>query len=322
MSKLFMTRMACRSVNLSRCPMSITKQFSTHINTSMVMPHIQSPSPLVLDLTLGEGGTAQDILTNTSSKVVGLDCDPKCSETISRLQKEFGERFTGYLGKWSELPGLVSRDGVVKQKCDVLVMDMGVSTRQVMDKKRGFDMKENGSLDMRFSMDGLNCEQILRSVDFDSLHRILKVYGGVLKAKTVARDILERRFMMEDIETTDQLLEVLRNCHDRDDFWEDKTDEQKDENIKKVFLGLRMFVNNEVNEMEFAVRLAEVALRRRGVLVCGGGTEVELSLLTNYVFRKSATVTEGEGEGEADVKNIWEVAGRGEEGNSIIFRKC
>ena len=83
-----------------------------------------------------------------------------------------------------------------------------------MNKERGFDMKENGSLDMRFSMDGLNCEQILRSVDFDSLHRILKVYGGVLKAKTVSRDILVRRFMMEDIETTNQLLEVLRNCHD------------------------------------------------------------------------------------------------------------
>ena len=73
MSKLFMTRMACSAVYLSRCPVSLTKQFSTHIDTSMVLPHMQSPSPLVLDLTLGEGGTAQDILTNTSSKVVGLD---------------------------------------------------------------------------------------------------------------------------------------------------------------------------------------------------------------------------------------------------------
>ena len=72
-------------------------------------------------------------------------------------------------------------------------------------------------------------------MDFDSLHRILKVYEEVLKAKTVARDILERRFMMEDIKTTDQ----------------EKIDEQKDENIKKAFLGLRMFGNNEVKEIEF-----------------------------------------------------------------------
>ena len=74
------------------------------------------------------------------------------------LQKEFCERFTGYVGKWSDLPGLLSREGVVKHKCNV------VSTRQVTDKERGFDMKENGSLDMGFSMDGLNCEQFFRKL--------------------------------------------------------------------------------------------------------------------------------------------------------------
>jgi hypothetical protein len=43
----------------------------------------------------------------------------------------------------------------------------------------------------------------------------MKAYFGVLKARIVARDILERRFMMEDIETIYQLVEVLRNCPDR-----------------------------------------------------------------------------------------------------------
>lgn len=327
MSKLFMTRIVCRGANMSRCTMSAAKLFSTNIDTSIIMPHIQSSYPVVLDLTLGGGGTAKDLLTSTSSKVVGLDCDPKCIQTISKLQEEFGERFTGYLGKWSDLPMLLNRDGVELGACDAVIMDMGVSTNQVLDKDRGFSMEGSGVLDMRFSMEGLTCEQILRSAELESLSKILKVYGGVLKSRTVARDILERKFMMEEIETTDQLLEVLQNSHDRDEFWEEKGENLKHENIKKVFLGLRMFVNNELNEMEFAIRLAEVVLSKGGVLVCGVGSQVEQSLVTKFIFRKSATVGNVE-EGRAPVVHqLWElVEGTSlemeEGGTRLIFRKC
>ena len=98
MSKLFMTRMACRSVNLSRCTVSLTKQFSTHNNTHVVAPHAVPLPSGARPYSKEKVGTAQDILTNTTSKVVG---------------KELCERFTGYVGKWSDLPGLLSRGWLV-----------------------------------------------------------------------------------------------------------------------------------------------------------------------------------------------------------------
>merc|ERR1719431_1764388 len=249
-----MTRMVCRSVNLSMCKLRGSKNFSTYVDTAMVLRHMQSSSPLVLDPTLGEGEIAQEMLQNTSGDVVGIDCDPTCMETISRLKKDFGDRFTGYLGKWSDLPRLMD-EHKRHQSCDLIIMDLGVSSKQLKDKERGFGMETGGKLDMRFDKKGLTCEELLKNVEIDNLSKILKVYGGVLKSKTIARDILERKFLMEEIDTSEHLFEVLKNSHDRDEFWEEKGEHLKSENISKVFLGLRMFINNELNEMEYAIQL-------------------------------------------------------------------
>jgi len=325
-TRMFMTRMACRSVNLSVCKFAGSKHFSTHVDTATVLRHMRPSSPMVLDLTLGEGEIAQEILQNTSGDVVGIDCDPTCMETISRLKKDFGDRFTGYLGKWSDLPRLMVQHKI-HQSCDLVIMDLGVSSRQLGDKDRGFDMETGGKLDMRFDKQGLTCEQILRNVEIDNLSKILKVYGGVVKSKTIARDILERKFLMEEIETSQHLFEVLKNSHDRDEFWEEKGDYLKSENISKVFLGLRMFVNDELNEMEFAIQLAEIVLNKGGILVCGVGTDLERNALKKYLFRKSATVGEEEGTSPM-VKKMWEVVEGSEAGQSkgrgtcMIFRKC
>jgi 16S rRNA C1402 N4-methylase RsmH len=58
----------------------------------------------------------------------------------------------GMWGKWSDLPGLPRRDRVKHQLCDVVLMDIGVSMKQVMDRNKGFDMDESRKLDMRFNM--------------------------------------------------------------------------------------------------------------------------------------------------------------------------
>ena len=325
-TRMFMTRMACRSVNLSVCKFAELRHFSTHVDTALVLRHMRPSSPVVLDLTLGEGEIAQDLLQNTLGDVVGIDCDPTCMETISRLKKDFGDRFTGYLGKWSDVPRLMDQQKR-HPSYDLVIMDTGVSSKQLLDKDRGFNMEGGGRLDMRFDKQGLTCEQLLKHVEMDNLSKILKVYGGVLKSKTIARDILERKFLMEEIETSDHLFEVLKDSHDRDEFWQAKGDDLKHENIRKVFLGLRMFVNDEMNEMEFAIQLAETVLNQGGLLVCGVTTDYERNMLKKYLFRKSATVGEEE-ESNPVVKRVWEeVEGSGSgqsngQGTCLILRKC
>jgi len=325
---LLVTRMASRSVSLSKCPVKRYKQyFSTCIDTARFIPRLQSSSPLVLDLTLGEGRIARDLLKDTSVKLIGVDCDPKCMETISKLKEDFGDRFTGILGKWSDLPSLMNKHWTEKS-CDLVLLDLGVSSKQLLDKDRGFNMEENGQLDMRFNMEGLTCEQLIKHAGVEHLSKILKVYGGVLKSKTVARDILERKFLMEEIKTTNQLLEVLLNSHDRDEFWEAQGDNLKHENIKKVFLGLRMFVNDELNEMEFVIRLAEIVLSKGGLLVCGVGTELEQNFLRKLIFREPVRLEKEEEEINPSVKKNWEEVERtsSEVGKEVtaclVFRRC
>ena len=173
-------------------------------------------------------------------------------------------------------------------------------------------------------MQGLTCEQILKNIEMDNLSRILKVYGGVIKSKTIARDILERKFLMEEIRTSEHLFEVSKCSHDRDEFWQNKEDPLKFENIKKVFLGLRMFTNNELNEMEFGIKVAETVLIKGGLLVCGMESEQEQNLITKFIFRKAVTLGE-EGGSDAGWEMVestdWSKDYHGDSRCSV-FRKC
>jgi len=69
------------------------------------------------------------------------------------------------------------------------------------------------------------------------------------------------------------------------ELWEDKGEGSIDANIDKAFAALRRFVNDEINEMIFAVRLAELLLKPGGVFMCYANSEFEENLLKTNIFR-------------------------------------
>ena len=88
------------------------------------------------------------------------------------------------------------------------------------------------------------------------------------------------------------------------------------ENIDKVFRACRMFTNNEVNQLFFAIRLAELVLKKNGFLVIDAKSEHERNLILKYLYRNSGSVTMEDSDVKGRVTNVWE-----KESEDFIFRK-
>jgi len=170
----------------------------------------------------------------------------------------------------------------------LVMLDMGPSQEQVKDRMRGMDIRLEGPLDGRYCREEgrTSLSEVLATASEETLMMVLKKYGGVVRARVIAREIVESRYLLEDLQSTSDLLRILVRAHSRQrELWEDKGEGSIDSNIDKAFAALRRFVNDEINEIIFAVRLAEVLLKSGGLFMCHANSEFEENLLKNTIFR-------------------------------------
>lgn len=107
---------------------------------------------------------------------------------------------------------------------------------------------------------------MVNSLDFDSLASILKVYGEEKKAKKVAQAIVDSRFMMQSITTTWELAKVVETALDDSVVQHQDSLGRPIHPATKTFMALRIFVNNELNELNWALSSAWRLLRPGGRL--------------------------------------------------------
>ena len=290
------------------------------LNTEIVFSNLPPVSaPLVMDLTLGAGDTSRRLLSESENlRVIAVDCDPDSRDVMRKLEFDFGERITSYLSRWSGLPEILRAEGETAT-CDAIVLELGPSSLQKENAKRGFDIYKDGDLDKRYDQTGVNCAQVIKFTDVDNLRKIFRYYGGVIKAKTIARELVERRYMLQEISTIAHLNQVLSQIHRQDPFWNDRGPESINENIQNVHLALRMFTNNEINELQFSIKMAEVALKEGGILVLDAKSEHEKETATKYIFRKAGNSGQSASEKSVQMKNLWE--NEYSDGSTMIFRK-
>ena len=290
------------------------------LNTEVVFSNLPPVSaPLVMDLTLGAGDTSRRLLLESENlRVIAVDCDPDSRDVMRKLEFDFGERITSYLSRWSGLPEILRAEGETAT-CDAIVLELGPSSLQKENAKRGFDIYADGDLDKRYDQTGVNCAQVIKFTDVDNLRKIFRYYGGVIKAKNIARELVERRYMLQEISTIAHLNQVLSQIHRQDPFWNDRGPESINENIQNVHLALRMFTNNEINELQFSIKMAEVALKEGGILVLDAKSEHEKETATKYIFRKAGNSGQSASEKSVQMKNLWE--NEYTDGSTMIFRK-
>lgn len=223
-----------------------------------------------LDLTFGAGGHTRKLLNSASNiTVYTLDRDPLAYELAIQLaSKTLYGQVTPLLGKFSDLPELLPVSEV-HNFFDGILIDCGCSSMQYDTRERGFSLSKNGPLDMRMDQNRLenqpSAKDILANIDEDSLCRILKVYGEEKQAKKIARAIIEARYLFKSLQTTHELAQLIESTCGLSA----RTDKlQRPSHVAtKTFQALRILVNDELNELDFAVRFAHRALKIGGKLV-------------------------------------------------------
>jgi len=209
-----------------------------------------------LDGTFGAGGYSRAILEAATCNVWAIDRDPEAIDRAAPLRREFPQRFAILMGRFGDMEALLADADV--DALDGVVLDIGVSSPQIDTPERGFSFRQDGPLDMRMGGDGPTAADIVNDWEEAALARLIRDMGEERRARQVARAIVEAR-SEAPLTRTGQLADVVRRV----------VRKAKDgiDPATRTFQALRIEVNDELGELDRALRAAERLLKPAGRLV-------------------------------------------------------
>ncbi|KAG6442551.1 hypothetical protein O3G_MSEX002395 [Manduca sexta] len=240
---------------------------------------------LYIDMTFGAGGHSRKILETADCNLITLDRDPTAYERAKRLSEEYPNRVTPLLGRFSELPKLLKENNIRQSSIDGILFDFGCSSMQLDTGERGFSISKNGYLDMRMDAGRdpyqITAREVLATADEHELYKIFKIYGEEKKAAKIAQTIIQARYMIKNIDTTQELVDLVNSCCP-DEIRLDKL-QRPQSNATKVFQALRIFVNNELNEINYGMLLSRYYLKINGRLVTISFHSLEDTIIKRHI---------------------------------------
>lgn len=218
------------------------------------------PHAICVDCTLGEGGHAEAILDATAPDglLIGIDRDEEAIRKAGGRLKPYGTRVRLFHENFKNIGAFLKTQGI--QGVDGILMDLGVSTLQLMDPERGFSFQTNGPLDMRMDRRSpVTAAALVNSLPERQMAQILFEYGEERWARRIARFVTEAR-KEKPITTTLQLADLVRGAIPR------AARMKRLHPATKTFQALRIVVNRELEGLDGALSDAVNALNPGGRL--------------------------------------------------------
>jgi 16S rRNA (cytosine1402-N4)-methyltransferase len=211
-----------------------------------------------VDATLGAGGVSAAFLTRIlpGGRVLALDRDPSAVSAARQRFAAYGEAFIAVVGRFSELERIAAEHQL---QADILVMDLGISSMQLDDPARGFSFQAEGPLDMRLapSEQTQTAADIVASYSEGDLADLFFELGEERHSRAIARAIVARR-RQTPIRTTTDLAQICAQALPRR-LWPKRIHP-----ATRVFLALRVAVNDELQELDRGLVAATQILRPDG----------------------------------------------------------
>ncbi len=230
-----------------------------------------------IDATFGAGGYSRAILA-TGAAVIAIDRDATAIAAGADLHSAFGDRLTLVEGRFSDLDGIAREHGF--DRVDGVVLDVGVSSMQLDDPGRGFSFRGEGPLDMRMGGEGPSAADVVNAMEPKALARIIAVLGEEKRARAVASAIADAR-KRRPITDTLELAEIVANAVGR----------RPNEPIHpatRTFQALRIYVNQELDELADGLAAAERILAEGGRLVVVSFHSLEDRIVKRFLAKRAA----------------------------------
>ncbi len=192
-----------------------------------------------IDCTFGQGGYSKEILKNQENSVIAIDRDKKVLSEAEELKKKFGRRFSFFHSTFKEINKICKKDQNIK----AIIFDLGYSTNQILDLAKGISFKSKGKLNMKMGINEFSAHDVINKLSEESLNKIFKFFGEEKNSRLIAKKIiLERK---KKIINTESLVKVIESSY--------KKKYTKTHKATKVFQSLRIFVNQEISQLMYAL---------------------------------------------------------------------
>lgn len=243
-----------------------------------ILEHLAPRSGAVyLDGTFGAGGVSRALLDRAPCRVLALDRDPEAAGPAEALARRAGGRFRFLRARFGDLAASARTLGSPRIDGGI-VLDLGVSSRQLDDPARGFSFRHDGPLDMRMDREGGSAADLVNAGAEADLARLIRDYGEERHARRIARAIVAER-ERAPLTRTLALADLVRRVVPGRPGGRDPA--------TRTFQALRIAVNDELGELRRALRDAERILVRGARLVVVSFHSLEDRIVKRFLAARS-----------------------------------
>lgn len=214
------------------------------------------PNGIYVDGTAGGGGHSAEILKRLENgRLISIDQDP---DAIAAVTERFrgNEKSIIIKGNFADMKELLENRGI--RMVDGVLLDIGVSSHQLDTAERGFSFHEDAPLDMRMSQQGITAAELVNTLPFEELRRIISQYGEEKYASSISSAIVKAR-ENKPIRTTLELAEIIKGAVPQ-------KVRRDGHPARKTFQALRIAVNGELDKLRQGMEQAFELLSSGGRL--------------------------------------------------------
>ena len=208
-----------------------------------------TPAGIFVDATYGYGSHFNYLKQNNNHlEFIGIDRDIEAvhnsSDEISHIN-------------FSKITDLLSSKNILN--ISGVFYDFGVSSHQIDNSDRGFSYLNSGPLDMRMNQDDkITADEVLNQFEVEDIANILYKYSGEKNSRKIAKAIYNSR----PLKSTEELSKVLKNVLGK------QNPKYINQTIKRCFQAIRIYINNELEEITLSISKIKNFIKPGGVIVC------------------------------------------------------
>jgi len=235
----------------------------------------------VIDATFGGGGYSKALLEEFDIiQLIAIDRDPITEVFAKDLKKRF-KNFKIINGCYSEIDELIFSKNTNIKKFDVIIFDLGLSSNQLNNPKRGFSFMRDGPLDMNMGGSKIQASDVINSFSEEKLANIFFELGEEKFANRIARNIIKQR-KVKLINSTKVLSDLIRYSIPIINSKKSKINP-----ATKTFQALRIYVNDELNELKKALSKTIQLLSKNGKLIVVSFQSLEDRIVKDFFNHNS-----------------------------------